>query len=104
MHSKIFVIFVMICDGCSGLVWENTSVSEIIALLKSGHKCNDIVKEFLSRIESHNKKGSAISAVISVNSRAIEEARELDNIFTSTGNLKGALHCAPVLIKDNINV
>ena len=39
-----------------------------------------------------------------MNPRALDEAQALDTIYSNSGNLKGLLHCVPMLIKDNIDV
>ncbi|MFQ5546276.1 MAG: amidase family protein, partial [Acidiferrobacterales bacterium] len=54
---------------------------------------------YLDRIEAHDKKGPAINAIITLNSKALEEADQLDAIFEATG-LAGPLHGIPVVIKD----
>ncbi|WP_219838311.1 amidase [Paenibacillus sp. R14(2021)] len=55
---------------------------------------------YLDRIEAYNNQGPRIQAIVTVNPRAMEEAKELDAYFDETGELKGPLHGVPVLVKD----
>lgn len=84
--------------------FETVNVKEIIDYIKSGDKCLNIIQEFIDRIEAFNKKPPTINAVISLNPRVLDEARELDTLYANSGQLKGPLHCIPILIKDNIDV
>ena len=40
--------------------------------------CAQLVQKYLDRIDAYNKKGPAINAIITVNSRALDEARAID--------------------------
>lgn len=64
--------------------------------------CEALVSEHIRRIESFDKKGPGINAVLSVNPNAFEIARELDNQL-KFGRLIGPLHGIPVLVKDNVD-
>jgi len=77
-------------------------IDDIHANLKSGRTtCRQLVDLYLKRIEAYNKSGPGLNAVQTVNPRAIEEADRLDAAFKSSG-LTGALHCIPVLVKDQV--
>lgn len=96
--------FIVLFSGSLCIVnWETVNVREIQSSIKSGHKCESIIKEFSNRILAYNKNKPGINAVLSLNPLAFEEARELDFHY-STNGYKGPLHCAPALIKDNIDV
>src|SRR5688500_10620141 len=62
-----------------------------------------LVQGYLDRIEAYDKKGPSINSVISLNSRALDDADRLDAAFKSAGFV-GPLHGIPVLIKDQIDV
>ncbi len=58
-----------------------------------------LVQMYLERIEAYDKKGPSINAIITVNSKALEEAERLDSVFKTSGFV-GPLHGIPVIIKD----
>jgi amidase len=55
---------------------------------------------YLQRIESHNRQGAEIQAIVNVNPRAAEEAALLDDYYAEHGEFVGPLHGVPVLVKD----
>jgi len=57
----------------------------------------------LDRIEAYEKNGPHLHAIITLNPRALDEARALDVERTAKGP-RGPLHGIPVLLKDNIDV
>ena len=62
----------------------------------------EITQKYLDRIELINKKGPELNAVIELNPDALKIARQMDE-ERKTGNIRGALHGIPILIKDNID-
>ena len=62
-----------------------------------------LVEMYLARIEAYDKKGPAINAIITINSKALEEADQLDAAFKQSG-LVGPLHGIPLLFKDQGDV
>ena len=106
-HSSLCLILISIIigHGCYGIVkFETVNVDEITSYVKSGSKCVNIIKEFITRIDTYNKNFPTINAVISINPRALDEAQEIDTFYSNNNKLKGSLHCVPMLIKDNIDV
>lgn len=74
--------------------------SELRAALSDGSTTSEqLVSEYLQRIEAHNK---TLNAVTQINSKALDDARRLDRLRTE-GKLLGPLHGIPVLLKDNID-
>jgi len=65
--------------------------------------CRDLVEFYLKRIDTYDKKGPSLNAVILVNPKAGEEADKLDAEFKKTGKLSGPLHGIPLLLKDNFD-
>jgi len=57
-------------------------------------------KLYLDRIEAYDRQGPEISAIITLNPNAIEEARTLDKERRKDGP-RSLLHGIPVLIRDN---
>jgi amidase len=62
--------------------------------------CRALVAQYLARIDSLDKRGPAINAIITVNPAALATADSLDKRFAREG-LTGALHCVPMIVKDN---
>ena len=60
----------------------------------------ELVRWYLSRIESKDDSGPALHAVVTINPQALDEAAQRDAFFASTGSLIGPLHGVPVLVKD----
>jgi len=81
-----------------------TSIEAIHAAYKSGElTCRQLVRMYLDRIEAYDKKGPAINAIITLNSKALEEADHLDTLYKQSG-LSGPLHGIPVVVKDQADV
>ena len=68
------------------------TIDDIHSAYKSGQLTSrQLVRIYLDRIEAYDKKGPAINAIITVNSRALEEADRLDAAFKASGFV-GPLH------------
>ena len=77
-----------------------TTIDEIHSAYKSGQlTARQLVLMYLDRIEAYDKKGPAINAIITLNSKALEEAERLDAAFKASGFV-GPLHGIPIIIKD----
>jgi amidase len=61
-----------------------------------------LIRAFLDRINRYDKHGPSLRAVIAVNPKAIEIARQLDLERKARG-ARSALHGIPVILKDNID-
>lgn len=105
-YSVFLVVFLL---GCSATV---TSKTEINVLSMSGHKMAEaiqngsltsehVVQTYLARIESMDRSGPRVQSIIALNPNALKEARQRDEEVRQ-GNIRGALHGIPVLVKDNI--
>ncbi|HLH25507.1 MAG TPA: amidase family protein [Chloroflexota bacterium] len=60
-----------------------------------------LVELYVNRIEAYDHKGPGLTAVQTVNERALDEAERLDQRFAATGPV-GPLHGIPVLVKDQV--
>lgn len=68
--------------------------------------CEQVIASTLNRIKKYNldiSRGAAINAFTAINPLALDTARAMDNQFNQTQQLVGALHCVPVIVKDNID-
>lgn len=79
------------------------SITDIAAKMKSGEVTSHaLVQQYLDRIAKIDKSGPSINAIIELNPDALAIADALD-AERKHGNVRGALHGVPVLIKDNID-
>ena len=60
-----------------------------------------VVQAYLRRIEAYDDRGPALNALITLNSRALETAADLDRVFAANRSPMRPLHCIPVIVKDN---
>jgi Asp-tRNA(Asn)/Glu-tRNA(Gln) amidotransferase A subunit family amidase len=80
------------------------SIEGIHAELRSGRlSCVQLVQAYLDRIAAYDQAGPTLNAVQNVNPAALKTAAELDAGFKASGELRGPLHCIPVLMKDEVN-
>jgi Asp-tRNA(Asn)/Glu-tRNA(Gln) amidotransferase A subunit family amidase len=63
--------------------------------------CVDLVDQYIDRILRYDQP-KHLNAIVMINPHARERARQLDNYFYSNRQLK-ALHCVPVILKDNFD-
>jgi amidase len=78
-----------------------TTIPAVHAALRSGAvTCHAVVQGYLDRIAAYDKTGPALNSLIVVNPRALAVADSLDRHAAAGGSL-GALHCIPVIVKDN---
>jgi amidase len=79
------------------------TVDQLQAKMASGESSSvSITKLYLKRIETIDKKGPALNAVIEINPDALAIAAAMD-AERKAGKVRGPLHGIPILIKDNIN-
>jgi amidase len=82
---------------------EEATIDEIHDAFKSlTLTAQGLVSAYLERIEKIDKSGPSINSVISVNPKALEAAKALDDDFAKTGKLSGPLHGIPVVVKDQV--
>lgn len=79
------------------------SIADIHAAVDAGKLTYEgLTGLYLKRIEAYDKKGPRLNAVMTINPRAIEIAREMDAERKTKGR-RGPLHGIPVVAKDNID-
>ena len=80
---------------------EEATIAQIHAAMKAGRlACSSLVEWYLRRIDAYDQQGPALNAITVVSPAARAQAQELDRRLKSTGAV-GALHCIPVIVKDN---
>jgi amidase len=82
---------------------EEITVSQLLKGFEEGTLTSEqVVSDYLYRIESIDKNGPTINSIIQINKKALEEARALD-AERKEGKIRGPLHGIPVILKDNID-
>ncbi len=77
------------------------SINELLNAMENGYLTSEmLVNIYLERINTYDKDFNAISEI---NSKALDEAKELDEMRRN-GNIKGRLHGIPIVVKSNIDV
>jgi Asp-tRNA(Asn)/Glu-tRNA(Gln) amidotransferase A subunit family amidase len=80
---------------------EEATIGQVHGAMRSGRlTCRELVDAYIRRIHTFDKNGPAINAIVTINPEADKEAAELDRRFSASG-LTGALHCVPMIVKDN---
>ena len=86
----------------AAFVLAEATIAGIHAAFASGTlTCQQLVTDYLARIEAYDDDGPALNAIITVNPRAAEIAADMDARFASDRSSVGPLHCVPVVLKDN---
>lgn len=82
---------------------EETTIARVQEGYRSGaFTVREVVQAYLDRIEAIDRSGPALNSIITVSPTALEEADALDAAFAADGELRGALHGVPVVVKDQI--
>lgn len=101
---SLFVLIVVVGPAQSqGFDVMEATIEGIHEAYNSGRLTSrQLVQMYLDRIEAYDQKGPQINSIITINSKALEEADRLDAAFRSSG-LVGPLHGIPVILKDQID-
>jgi Asp-tRNA(Asn)/Glu-tRNA(Gln) amidotransferase A subunit family amidase len=80
---------------------HEASIRQIHDAIKAGRlTCRALVEQYLRRIDTFDKNGPAINAIVITNPDALPQADAMDQRFKQ-GGLSGPLHCIPTIVKDN---
>ena len=78
-----------------------TTIASVHAAMREGTlTCRGLVSAYLARIAAYDQRGPALNTLIVVNARALAVADSLDR-HRARGSRLGALHCIPIIVKDN---
>jgi Asp-tRNA(Asn)/Glu-tRNA(Gln) amidotransferase A subunit family amidase len=84
--------------------FQEATIAGIHAALASGQlTCTQLTRLYLDRIEAYDRQGPALHAIITINPKAMEIAAEMDRSYRANPASAGALHCIPIILKDNFN-
>jgi amidase len=82
---------------------DEASVADLNAAFNTGSLTSEqLVRAFLTRINTYDKQGPTLRALITLNPKAVEVARSLDAERKARG-ARSPLHGIPVILKDNID-
>lgn len=94
------ILLSLACQPAYELKLEEITISEIHKALQNGDcTCEQVVQAYLDRIAAYDQL-AGMNALVVVNPKALDRARELDAELETTGELK-KLHCIPMIVKDN---
>ena len=80
---------------------QEATIAQIHSAMKAGSlTCRGLVEQYLRRIDTYDKNGPAINAIVVTNPDALKQADALDQRFKA-GGVTGPLHCIPMVVKDN---
>ena len=80
---------------------HEASIAQIHSAMKAGRlTCRGLVEQYLRRIDTFDKNGPALNAIVITSPEALKQADAMDAQFKQRG-LTGALHCIPMIVKDN---
>jgi len=80
---------------------EETTIADVHEAFRARTlTCRALVQRYLDRIAAYDRRGPAVNALVIVNPAALSIADSLDVRFTTSGPV-GALHCIPIIVKDN---
>ena len=108
MKRVAFLILISLATSCpvfgaKTIDLDSATIADINAAFKAGTlTAEGLVQLCLARIRSYDRDGPSLHAVITLNPKAIETARELDAERKAKGP-RSALHGIPVVLKDNYN-
>jgi len=104
-RSALILAALLACAtaGASQLNIATASVADLQAAFADGSLSSEqLVRAYLARLDAYDKKGPTINTVITLNAKALDEARQRD-AERKAGKLRGPLHGIPVVLKDNYN-
>ena len=83
-------------------VFEKTVTQLQDAMTRNLVSSEDITREYLARLSQYDRHGPTFRAVLSINPRAIADARARD-AERASGRIRSPFHGVPVVFKDNID-
>lgn len=96
-------LFAISPAAAKSVEFDQATIGELKAAMEAGGLTAERLTELcLARIAAFDRAGPKLHAVITLNPRALETARELD-AERKAGKVRGPLHGIPVVLKDNID-
>src|SRR5438093_9400958 len=87
--SVFAIIATLTTSQTSNFEVQEATIADIHRALASRRiTCPQLVQKYLERIDAYDKKGPAINAIITVNSKALDEARAMERSEEHTSELQ----------------
>jgi Asp-tRNA(Asn)/Glu-tRNA(Gln) amidotransferase A subunit family amidase len=103
LRLAAFLLFGVILQAQTAAPFEveEATIAQVHDAMRAGRlTCRELVEAYIRRIHAYDKNGPGINAIVILNPDAVQEAEEQDRRFAQSG-LTGALHCVPMIVKDN---
>lgn len=78
------------------------TIADLQAAFGEGLTSEQVTKAYLARIAAFDQQGPQINSIITLNPRALDEARAMD-AERKSGKIRGPMHGIAVVLKDNID-
>jgi amidase len=89
--------------GAAPLDITTATIADIQSAMAKGTLTSEkLTTAYLARVSAFDQQGPAINAVITLNPKALAEAKALD-AERKAGKVRGPLHGVPIVLKDNFN-
>lgn len=86
----------------SPFVPDEMTIASIHTAFSTGAlTCTQLVQSYLNRIDAYDDRGPALNAILTLVPKALETAARMDARYAGGKATVGALHCIPVVLKDN---
>jgi amidase len=93
------------CDSDIPFTVEGAGISALHIAMSAGQvTCEEVTSHYLERMWAYDldtRRGGVMNALIEVNTKALDRARDIDLAFATSGELSGRLHCVPFIVKAN---
>lgn len=102
-YALIAALFAAAPAAAKSVEFDQATIGELKAAMDAGSLTAEQLTEMcLARIKAFDRAGPKLHAVITLNPKALETARQLD-AERKAGKVRGPLHGIPVVLKDNID-
>ncbi len=96
-------LLVLSAASAGKLDLAKATVADLQAAFADGSLTSEeLVRAYLARVDAYDQKGPTINTVITLNTKALDEARKAD-AERKAGKIRGPLHGVPVVLKDNFD-
>ena len=105
LHAFILALGLVVSTGlhAAELTIETATIADLQAAFSKGTLTSEkLTSLYLARVSAYEKQGPAINSIITLNPKAIAEAKALD-AERKAGKVRGPLHGIPIVLKDNFD-
>ena len=105
MRTSLGIVFALVLAACTGgeRDFSEANIADLHDHLQRGEvRSEELVEWYLNRIETIDRAGPALNAIIEINPDALGIARALDDEWKTSGP-RGPMHGIPVVLKANID-